>query len=108
MIARLLVVGLTLSVTPRVVFAPASLSARIRVDTTPASRRVIVALVSDDFAQQSDVPIAPRAATQTVWMAPWVHVPAGEYVVRAVLVDDRGRVTASDTTTVHVAPGGPR
>jgi len=100
----LLTAALTVSVSPRIAFAPATVRARVSLDAGAAARRLLVALESADFSQTTELPV-PGPGRHTYWIAPWVRVPAGDYVVTAAIVDASGAITARQSTTVHIEPG---
>jgi methionine-rich copper-binding protein CopC len=105
-IGLLLTVALSVSVSPRIAFAPATVQLRVRVDADPTARRLVVALVSADHAQTSDWPIPPcdRKAC-SVPLPAWQRVPAGDYEIVVAVVDGQGHITAREVTTVHIEPG---
>jgi hypothetical protein len=105
MLAFVLSAALSLSVSPRIAFAPATVRARVSVDADATARRLLVVLVSGDFEQQSEIPIAPSERRQTVWLAPWVRVPTGDYTIVVAVLDTAGHITAREVTTVHIQPG---
>jgi hypothetical protein len=86
-------------------FAPATVRVRVSVDAGATARRLVVALISSEFEQQSEQPIAPSGRRQTVWLAPWLRVPAGDYTIVVAVVDGQGHITAREVTTVHIEPG---
>lgn len=109
MIGLLLAAALTLSVTPRIAFAPATVRARVRVDVGADARALVVTLDSGEFAQQSALPIdARRGPRQTHELAPWTRVPAGDYTITVTLVDAAGRPLDRQTTTIHLVSGVPQ
>lgn len=106
MIAWLIAAALSLTVTPRgFAFAPADVRARVTIDAEPTARTLIVALVSTDYEQQSEIPLWPSDRRQTVWLEPWRRVPAGDYVIAVAVLDQAHTILARQTTAVHIQPG---
>jgi hypothetical protein len=108
MIAWFLTAALSLSVSPQMAFAPATVRARVTVDVGPTARILAVALVSSGYEQTSEIPLVPRDGRQTVWLAPWLHVPAGDYVVAVIVTDQAGAVLARQTSTNSHSAGARR
>ena len=100
----LLLAALTLAVTPQVSFSPATVRAKVQIDPSDRPQTLFVALISDDFEQQTELPIAPSTKRQTIWIAPWVRVPVGVYQVFVALSRD-GKVIAAQRLPVQVQPG---
>ena len=82
-----------LSVSPRVAFAPTNLRISVMADRHADNRILRVIAESEDFASSSDRPLegedSPRVATFELR-----DVPAGDYMIRALLIGDHGQVRA--------------
>ena len=79
-------------------YEPATVRLRVRVERDPANRAVIVGIFSDSFERSSLEELSADAA-----LVRWINytdVPAGEYVVVALLQRASGPLRAEDRLTV--------
>jgi hypothetical protein len=104
-VIALLLAALALSVSPHVAFAPATVTARVRVPASDVGVALAVVLSSPTFFQSSEYPFVPNGRQQTVTLPDWRRVPAGDYTVVVALVDQAGHVVVSSQQPVHIAPG---
>ena len=110
MIAAFLAAALTVNVTPHVAFSPATIRARAQLEQLPTARTLVIFLASAEFEQRSDIPIFPCGdtckPTRTVWIPDWKSVPADDYVVTVIVVDQAGTELArAIAAPVHIAAG---
>jgi hypothetical protein len=104
-VIALLLAALTLTVSPQVAFAPATVTARVRVPATDVGVALAVVLSSPEYFQSSSYPFTPNGRQQTVTLPDWKRIPAGDYTVVVALVDQAGQVVVSSQQPVHIAPG---
>lgn len=95
---------LTLHVSPKVSFAPATLRIRLRVHPDERDRWIRVALEGDAFATSHEWTIA---TDQTLYGFDFKDVPSGEYIVDARIGHTGGNLCASDRQAVQVVTVGP-
>jgi hypothetical protein len=81
----------TLTVTPAIAFAPASLTIRTFVEPDAANRLLRVVVDSPGFATASEVPLNGRSA-QRLNILEVKGVPSGEYRVRAEVFGTSGQL----------------
>jgi len=93
-----LILGLTISVSPSVSFAPATLNAKV-LHINPEGRLLTYIIVGDDFAQSS---VLELHGEKTVFLPQWMSIPQGAYTVTATVTDAYGKVVQRDTTQVQV------
>jgi hypothetical protein len=100
-----LVCALVLSVSPHLAFAPATVTARVRVPASDVGVALAVVLSSPEFFQSSQYPFVPNGRQQTVTLPDWKRIPSGEYVLTVALLDRQGRIVAVERQTVQIQPG---
>lgn len=81
--------AITLTITPRVAFAPAFVRLKIRVEPNPDNRTLIVEANAANFYRRSDVQLDGANAAPTTFLE-WPSLGAGDYEVSA-------RVTSNTT-----------
>ena len=80
-------------------YEPATVRLRVRVERDPANRAVIVGIFSDSF-ERSSLEELPGADAALVRWVDYAGIPAGEYVVVALLQRASGPLRAEDRLTV--------
>lgn len=99
---------MTVTVSPAVAFAPATLVVRAKIEADARNRTVEIVAESPNFYRSSEIQLdgdrAPR--TNTIEFR---SVPSGTYEVKATLRDSTGEARASVRSTVNIiAAGGER
>lgn len=85
--------AITLDVSPAMSMEPAEINVRVTVAPDPANRAMDVIAESADFYRSSEIALdGDRAARTTSFR--YHELPAGDYVVRGLLVGADGRVRA--------------
>lgn len=92
-----------LNVSPRIAFAPASLTIQVRVHASPEDRWINVVTDSGEFYRRSDFTIEPD---RTLYRIDWRALPAGDYDVIAV-IGHGDTVTGRDRQSVQITAVGP-
>jgi len=80
---------LAIHVSPSIAFAPANLSVRAMVEADKANGSIEVIAESSEFYRSSEIQLDGEHAPRTT-MFQFRAVPSGDYLVRAVLRDNRG------------------
>lgn len=86
-----LLILLSLTVSPRVSFGPTHLTVQVKVEPHDANRSLVVTLDSGEYSRSSSVPLEGAKALITQRFE-WFRVPAGEYVVKAFVLDQGGHI----------------
>jgi hypothetical protein len=99
---------MTVTVSPAVAFAPATLVVRAKIEADARNRTVQIVAESSNFYRSSEIQLdgdrAPR--TNTIEFR---SVPSGTYEVKATLRDSTGEARASVRSQVNIiAVGGER
>jgi len=99
---------LTLSVSPAVAFAPATLIVRARIESDSRNRAVEIVAESSDFYRASEVQLDGDNAPVTNRFE-FRSLPSGTYEIKARVLDASGQARASARSSVNViASGGER
>jgi hypothetical protein len=96
---------LSIVVSPRQSFAPASLVVRVRITPDVDNRALEVVAESGDYYRSSRIQLDDDGAPATSLLE-FRSLPGGNYDVRAVLIDSTGRQRASAREHVIVIPSG--
>jgi hypothetical protein len=99
------ILGIILTVSPAMSFAPATLNVKVKVDPAPENRKLEWMLISDDpavQAQSSEWDLQGEKDAPTHFLPPWKNVPGGNYIAIATVKDSMGRILAQDRKTVKV------
>jgi len=96
---------LTITVSPAVAFAPATLIVRARIDADPDNRAMEIVAESADFYRASEVPLnGDQAPHMNVFE--FRSLPSGTYEVKATLLDAKHQARASVRSEVNVIQSG--
>jgi hypothetical protein len=97
---------MTLSVSPAVAFAPATLIVRAKIEADARNRTVEIVAESPSFYRSSEIQLDGDKAPRTN-MFEFRGVPSGTYDVKATLRDASGQARASVRSTAKIiATGG--
>jgi hypothetical protein len=99
------VLALALLVPRPITFAPATITARVRVPAADVGVALVVVLASPEYFQSSSYPFVGNGRQQTVTLPDWRRIPTGEYVLTVALIDQQGHVVSSSQQSVRVLPG---
>jgi hypothetical protein len=84
---------LTISVSPSVALAPATVRIRAAVDASPENRAIQIVAESSGFYRSSEIPLDGAQAPRTT-IVEFRGLPGGTYTVTAVLIRTNDRATA--------------
>ena len=98
---------LTIRVTPRMAFAPASLIVNAVAERDPANRALQIEVDSEEYHRSSLVQIDGDEAPRTTTVR-YDGVPGGTYEVRAILLGSGGQQRAATLLHVEVFSNEPR
>lgn len=88
-------------------YAPADLRLRVTVEPNDANRRLTVEADSGSFYRRSDEDLTGESP-RTRWVDRWRAFPAGDYAIRATVIDAAGTAhSAKDTLTIRDWDTGP-
>jgi hypothetical protein len=96
---------MTVTVSPAVAFAPATLVVRARIEADARNRTVEIVAESPSFYRSSEIQLdGDRAPRTNVFQFP--SVPSGTYDVKATLRDASGQARTFVRQTVNVIAAG--
>jgi len=99
---------LTLTVSPAVAFAPATLVVRARIESDARNRTFEIVAESSDFYRSSEVQLDGDSAPVTNTFE-FRSLPSGTYEIKAAVLDASGQPRASARSQVNIiASGGDR
>jgi hypothetical protein len=96
---------MTLSVSPAVAFAPATLIVRAKIEADAHNRTVEIVAESPAFYRSSEIQLDGDRAPRTNTFE-FRSMPPGTYDVRATLRDSNGQARALARSTVNVIAAG--
>lgn len=103
MLKWILILGLTLGVSPSISFAPSTLSVKVsHINPIPEARLLVWSLVSDSFASESRWDLHGEDTPKTLFLPPWKDVPPGTYRATATIYDSVGNILQRAVTQVQV------
>jgi hypothetical protein len=82
-----------IAVTPAYSFAPSYMRVRVRLEPNADNRVLAIIAESEGFYRRSEVQLDGDEAPASIEMA-FPDVPGGEYEIKAVLIDNRGKECA--------------
>jgi hypothetical protein len=85
---------LTMTVSPAVALAPATVQVRAAVDASPENRAIQIVAESSGFYRSSEIPLDGAQAPHTT-IVEFRGLPGGTYTVTAVLIRTNDRAIAS-------------
>lgn len=94
-----------MNVSPAQSFAPANLFVRLSIEPNATNRLVEVIAESDQFYRSSQVTLEGDKGPRTVFLE-FRGLPGGQYQVRGVVADHRGREVATVQKEVNVLDSG--
>jgi hypothetical protein len=97
--------SIKMNVSPVQSFAPANLFVRLSIEPNAANRLVEVAAESDHFYRSSQVTLEGDQGPRTV-LVEFRNLPEGQYYVRGIVADDKGREVAAVQREVNVLDSG--
>jgi hypothetical protein len=97
--------SLKMSVSPAQSLAPAYLRIRLTVEPNAVNRTVSVVAESDDYFRSSELPLEGENGPRTIFFE-FRGVPSGEYHIRGLVGDARGREVASVQQNINVLSSG--
>jgi hypothetical protein len=95
----------SLSVSPRISYAPSTLSVRVRLEPSAENRAIQIIADGADFYRSSVISLDGDRGPATVALN-IPNIPGGDYNVAAVLLDDAGRPRARTAQNVTVLGQG--
>jgi len=99
---------LTMTVSPAVAFAPATLVVRARIETDSRNRAFQIVAESSDFYRSSEVQLDGDNAPVTNTFE-FRSLPSGTYEIKATVLDSGGQARAQARSSVNIiASGGER
>ena len=99
---------LTMTVSPAVAFAPATLVVRARIETDSRNRTFQIVAESSDFYRASEVQLDGDNAPVTNTFE-FRSLPSGTYEIKATVLDSGGQARAQARSSVNIiASGGER
>ena len=96
---------LSVSVSPAVAFAPATLIVRARIEADSRNRAVEIVAESPSFYRSSEIQLDGDRAARTNTFE-FRAVPPGTYDVKATLIDASGQPRATVRSSVNVIAAG--
>jgi hypothetical protein len=85
---------LTITVSPAVALAPATVQVRAAVDASAENRAIQIVAESSGFYRSSEIPLDGAEAPRTT-IVEFRGLPGGTYTISAVLIRTNGRAIAS-------------
>ena len=92
---------MTVTVSPAVAFAPATLIVRAKIEADARNRTVEIVAESPNFYRSSEIQLEGDQAPRTNTIE-FRSVPSGTYEVKATLRDSTGEVRASARSQVNI------
>jgi hypothetical protein len=96
---------LTLTVSPAVAFAPATLVVRAHIGSDSRNRAVEIVAESPEFYRSSEVQLDGDNAPVTNTFE-FRSLPSGTYEIKATLIDSGGQPRASARSSVNIIASG--
>jgi len=96
---------MTVTVSPAVAFAPATLVVRTQIEADARNRTVEIVAESPNFYRSSEIELDGNKAPRTTRIE-FRSLPSGNYDVKATLRDSTGQARASARSTVNIIAAG--
>src|SRR5215475_6312863 len=97
--------SLKMSVSPAQSLAPAYLRVRVTVEPNAVNRTVAIVAESHDYYRSSEMPLEGEHGPRTL-LFEFRGVPSGDYQIRGVVGDAKGREVATAKQNVFVLASG--